>query len=72
MISPVFQTRTMNYGERLDNLPHATQALLAARAFCFVSKTPLFPKGAVNWRKRGGPAPLANEAGPLEGSRTRN
>ena len=71
-MSLIFQTRTMSCGEGLNNLPHATQAVLAARAFCFVSKTPLLPKGAVNWRKRGGPVPLANKASPLAGSRTRN
>ena len=40
---------------RLNNLPHVTQAELAARAFCFISKTLLLPKGEVNWWKRAGP-----------------
>lgn len=54
---------------KLNNWPYVTQAGVAARAFCFGSKTLLLSKEAVMRRKRESPA-LSNGANDVSSVRT--
>lgn len=47
------------------------QAAVAARAICFVSKTPLLPKGTVGRKEKRDLAPLSNKADLLAVSNVR-